>query len=344
MNYQEVLKKARMNIGPYCKACEICNGKACTNMIPGPGAKGSGKVAINNYQAWQDIALNLDTIYQNKDIDMSITMFGHKFKYPFFAGPVGNVKLHYSDYLDDYSYNQILVKACAENNICAFTGDGLDREVFQSACLAIKKNNGVGIPTIKPWNKEVIAKKLIEVAESDCFAVAMDIDAAGLPFLKNMEPKAGCKSVEELKEIIAMTNKPFIIKGVMTVKGALKAVEAGACGIVVSNHGGRVLDSCLSTASVLKEISNAVKGKLFILVDGGIRSGIDVFKALALGADGVVICRPFVCAAYGEKEDGVKAYIQKIAQELEETMYMCGASKIEEINYDMITCLKERGN
>lgn len=103
--------------------------------------------------------------------------------------------------------------------------------------------------------------------------------AAGLPFLKNMEPPAGSKTVEELREIIEMAGMPFIVKGIMTVKGALKAKEAGASAIIVSNHGGRVLDQCPATAEVLEEIATAVNGSMKILVDGGIRSGADVFKA-----------------------------------------------------------------
>ena len=97
--------------------------------------------------------------------------------------------------------------------------------------------------------------------------------------------------MEELHEIVSMSDVPFIVKGIMTVRGALKAEAAGADAIVVSNHGGRVLDQCPSTAEVLPEIVDAVKGKMKIFVDGGIRSGTDVFKALALGADGVFICR-----------------------------------------------------
>ncbi len=142
----------------------------------------------------------------------------------------------------------------------------------------------------------------------------MDVDAAGLPFLKNMTPPAGSKSVAELAEIVKLAERPFIVKGVMTVKGALKAKEAGAAAIVVSNHGGRVLDQCPATAEVLPEIAAALKGTgVKILVDGGIRTGVDVFKALALGADGVLICRPFVTAVYGGGEEGVKCYIDKLA-------------------------------
>ena len=125
------------------------------------------------------------------------------------------------------------------------------------ATKAIGAAGGCGVPTIKPWNIDTVKAKMEQAKASGCFAVAMDVDAAGLPFLKNMTPPAGSKSVAELAEIVKLAERPFIVKGVMTVKGALKAKEAGAAAIVVSNHGGRVLDQCPATAEVLPEIAEA---------------------------------------------------------------------------------------
>ena len=103
------------------------------------------------------------------------------------------------------------------------------------------------------------------------------------------------------------------------------------------DRNGRVLDQCPATAEVLPEIAAALKGTgVKVLVDGGIRTGVDVFKALALGADGVLICRPFVTAVYGGGAEGVKCYIDKLAGELADTMQMCGAHSIEEITPDMV--------
>ena len=336
MNYSECIENARTRIGNYCKACPECNGRACKNQMPGPGAKGVGDTAIRNYDKWKEIRVQMDTIAENKPVDTSLELFGKKFKYPFFAGPVGAVGLHYGDCLDDVAYNDILVSSCAKYGIAAFTGDGVDSNVMVAATKAIKKTDGIGIPTVKPWNLDVIAGKMEMVHESKAFAVAMDIDAAGLPFLKNMEPPAGSKTVEELRQIAKMAGTPFIVKGVMTVKGALKAKEAGASAIVVSNHGGRVLDQCPATAEVLEEIALAVGDSMKIFVDGGIRSGVDVFKALALGADAVIIARPFVTAVYGGAEEGVKSYIEKLETELEDTMKMCGVTSLEEIDRDCV--------
>lgn len=337
MNYNEVLQNARKCIdSSKCKACPVCNGLACRNTIPGPGAKGVGDTAIRNYQKWQEIRVQMDTLHENVPVDMSVELFGRKFSYPFFAGPVGAVELHYSDAYDELTYNKILVSACADNGIAAFTGDGLNPQVMVGATDAVAAADGVGIPTVKPWNLPLIKEKLELVKKSGAFAVAMDVDAAGLPFLKNMQPPAGSKSVEELTEIVKEAGIPFIVKGVMTVRGALKAHAAGAAAIIVSNHGGRVLDQCSATAEVLEEICHAVGGGMKVLVDGGIRSGVDIFKALALGADGVVIARPFVTAVYGGAEEGVKVYIEKLAGELEDTMKMCGAEKLSDITRDMV--------
>lgn len=336
MTYEEVLSNAKTCMGEFCKACPVCNGKACSNKVPGPGSKGSGTVAIRNYDKWQELCINMDTICENKPLDLTSELFGRTFKYPIFAAPIGAMKLHYGDKYDDLEYNDILVSSCADAGIAAFTGDGTNPAVMEGAARAIKQKDGNGIPTVKPWDINTLKEKLAMIKDAGSFAVAMDIDAAGLPFLKNLTPPAGSKTEEELREIVKEAEVPFIIKGIMTVKGALKAKEAGAAAIVVSNHGGRVLDQCPATAEVLAEIADAVGNDMKILVDGGIRSGVDIFKALALGADAVLIGRPFVTAVYGGGAEGVAAYTAKLAAELEDTMAMCGAHSLSEISRDMV--------
>ena len=336
MTYSEVLQAARGCSGPYCKACPVCNGRACGSSMPGPGAKGTGTVAVRNYEAWQSIRLDLDTICENKPVDTRYTFFGQQYDLPVFAGPVGATKLHYGEKYDDQAYNSILVPACAQAGIAAFTGDGTNPAVMEGALHAIAASGGAGIPTVKPWNMETVFAKLDAVRQADPVAVAMDIDAAGLPFLKGLTPPAGSKTVEELRQIIDYAKKPFIIKGIMTVRGAQKALEAGASAIVVSNHGGRVQDQCPSTAEVLPAIADAVGGKLTILVDGGLRNGTDIFKALALGADGVLIGRPFVTMVYGGGAQGPGVLVKKLQAELADTMAMCGAHSLAEIRRDML--------
>lgn len=336
MTQKEVLENARTCLGVHCKGCEICNGRVCRNQIPGPGAKGVGDTAIRNYDKWKEIRVQMDTLCENKPVDTTCRLFGRAFTYPFFAGPVGAVNLHYGDKYDDGAYNDILVSACAEAGIAAFTGDGTNPEVMRAATEAIRRSGGAGVPTVKPWNEAVVSEKMELVRGCGAFAAAMDIDAAGLPFLKNMTPPAGSKTTKELASIVRSAGVPFIVKGIMTVKGALKAKEAGAAAIVVSNHGGRVLDQCPATAEVLADIADAVGDSMTVLVDGGIRCGTDIFKALALGADGVLICRPFVTAVYGGEKDGVAELVGRLGAELKDTMAMCGAHSLEEITREMV--------
>ena len=336
MTYQEILDHSRTQIGPYCKSCKICNGLTCKNTIPGPGAKGLGTGFIRNYQKWQELCVNMDTICENGPADTTFDFFGHRLALPVMAGPVGAMQLHYGDRYNDMEYNDLLVAACAKAGILAFTGDGTNPAVMEGAVKAIAANHGAGVTTVKPWNKEEVFRKLDMAKASGAWAIAMDIDAAGLPFLKNLTPPAGSKTVEELKEIADYAQVPFILKGIMTVRGAEKAVKAGAKAIVVSNHGGRVLDQCPATAEVLPEIVKAVGKDVMVLVDGGIRTGMDVFKALALGAKGVLIARPFVNMVYGGGLEGPAALVAKLKAELEDTMLMCGAHSLAEIDRSMV--------
>ena len=142
MTYQEILEQARACSGPYCKACPVCNGMACKNTVPGPGAKGIGTGAIRNYQKWQELCVNMDTICENTPVDTTAELFGRTFALPVFAAPVGAMTLHYGDKYDDLAYNEILVPACASAGIAAFTGDGVNPAVREGAAHALRKSGG----------------------------------------------------------------------------------------------------------------------------------------------------------------------------------------------------------
>ena len=336
MDYNEILAEARTCIGTICKACPVCNGVACGNSLPGPGSKYPGNTAARNYAKWQEIFVNMDTLCENTPVDTSFELFGHKFSLPIFAAPLGGLTLHYGDKYTDVQYNSMLIPAAYNYGVAAFTGDGMDPKIMEQSALDMAKLGGVGIPTIKPWNKELVFEKLDALNNAQVFAAAMDVDGAGLPFLKKYNPNAGSKSVAEMKEIVDYAEMPFIIKGIMTPSGARKAVDAGAAGIVVSNHGGRVQGACPATAEVLPGIVEAVRGQVKIFVDGGIRSGADVFKALALGADAVLIGRPIAPFIYAEGEEGFKVYMDRITAEFRDTMTMCGARKLSDITRDKV--------
>lgn len=128
----------------------------------------------------------------------------------------------------------------------------------------------------------------------------------------------------------------IILKGIMDAEDAQHAVDAGADAIVVSNHGGRQLDGAPSTIAALPHIVKAVKGKMEIYMDGGIRSGQDVLRALALGADGVMIGRAFLYALGAAGQAGVERCLEIIKNELDVSMALCGKNRIEELTRDVL--------
>jgi hypothetical protein len=339
MSYAELAEAARGQMGS-CKACPVCDGRACRNCIPGPGAKGTGTVAVRNYEAWQSVMLHMDTIHKPYEPDTSVTLFGRKLSLPVMVGPLGDVNRHYGPKYDMETYNDVMLRAAAGAGSLGWTGDGLAASLHEGACRAISGLDGCGICTIKPWSKDVVRDKLRIALAAHPVAVAMDIDGAGLPFLKGQQPPAGAKDVSQVREIAKACHAagtPFVLKGIMTERGAEKAMKAGADGIVVSNHGGRVQDGVEATATVLPEISRAVGDDLVVLVDGGIRSGVDVFRAIALGANAVLMCRPFVVAMYGGGEQGVRDYLGQLKDELADAMEMCGAETVSDVTDDLVS-------
>ncbi len=337
MNYSDVLREAKQNMGSLCKVCPICNGNACKGLIPGPGGKGLGLGFTRNYNDLRKIELEMDTLYQDETIDTSWELFGQNMAYPFFAAPIGGVNIHYGDVYNDLTYSQAIVEGCQQAGILGFTGDGVKDEVYLGAVEAIRSVGGIGIPTIKPWSIPEIIEKGLLAKNAGALAIAMDIDAAGLSILAAQGKPVSPLSVAQIQEIVKAVELPLIIKGIMTVSGAVKALEAGATGIIVSNHGGRVLDETPSGISVLEKIAKTVGDQMIIFVDGGFRSGLDVFKALALGADAVLIGRPYAISVYGGGAEGVQLYTEKIGAQLREAMRMTGASCLEDIDRSMVT-------
>jgi len=162
--------------------------------------------------------------------------------------------------------------------------------------------------------------------------IATDIDAAGIVLMRRAGQPAGPWPPQAWERMISRAGIPVILKGVMTVADAEAAVRAGAAGIVVSNHGGRVLDHTPGTADVLPEIAAAVKGRVRILADGGVRSGVDVFKMLALGAEAVLVGRPLAVAAVGGGREGVAFLLNRYAEELRTAAMYAGCLSLAEIS------------
>lgn len=334
MTYQEILDNARKTI-LNCRACPECNGLACGNTLPGPGSKAPGNGAHDNWAAWKTIRLNFDTFVEDGPTDTGCTLFDRAFSLPLMSGPIGSMT-QYSKEDVTVAFNDGVMEGTAATGTIDCFGDGLAANVLPGALESIQRHHAAAIPVLNPLPNVRIMKNMDLFEESDALAMCVVVDSAGLSHWKHTDFAPGTKTVADLKELKAHTKKPFIVKGIMTAKGALQAVEAGADGIIVSNHGGRALADVPGTAEVLPEIVEAIKGETTIIVDGGIRHGVDMVKALALGADAVLICRPFAVAWFGGGAEGVKSYIEILKREFSEAMYMVGARKVSDLVPEML--------
>jgi len=137
----------------------------------------------------------------------------------------------------------------------------------------------------------------------------------------------------------SLTPLPLLIKGVLTAEDAARAVAEGASGIIVSNHGGRQLDGAIATIDALPEIADRIDGRVPLLLDGGIRRGTDVLKALALGARAVLIGRPYLWGLAADGEAGVARVLEMFRAELELAMALAGCPTVENIDRSLVASI-----
>jgi isopentenyl diphosphate isomerase/L-lactate dehydrogenase-like FMN-dependent dehydrogenase len=260
-----------------------------------------------------------------------------KLSLPVMAAPITGAGTNMGGAVDELDYNMNVVSGCLAAGTLAFVGDGASPEKYKIGLKAVNDLKGAGVPIFKPRsdNKEIL-KRIRAAEEAGAIAAGIDIDAAVLKTMKLKNQAVSPKSLKDLSEIISSTKLPLILKGIMNPRDALMAVDAGAAGIIVSNHGGRVLDEMPGAMDVLESIVDEVKGKLAIMVDGGFRNGVDIIKALAVGAEYVLIGRPVAIATVGMGSEGTSFYFNNLREELKKTMKLTGCSTLKDITNDIV--------
>lgn len=326
---KEIRERARERMKGFCRVCPVCDGKACAGEVPGMGGVGTGSSFRANIEALADRRFRMRLIHDVKNPDPKTTLLGFPLSFPVLAAPIGGVAFNIGEAVSEADYIQAVLSGCREAGIVGCTGDGVPEIIHKTAFSALKEIGGYGIPFIKPWEDKELFEKLESAMESGVGVVGMDIDAAGLVTLAKMGRPVSPKSPDQLAEIIEKTPAKFVLKGIMTPEDAKRAVDVGAAGIVVSNHGGRVLDTTPGVADVLPAVAGAVRGQIVVLADGGVRSGGDVLKMLALGADAVMIGRPLSVAAMGGLLEGVSRYLEIVRSQLIQSMILTGCGVVE---------------
>jgi len=336
MDWKTLKQTAREKFNGACRVCPVCNGVACAGEMPGMGGIGTGASFQNNVAALAGYRLNLKTVHAVTEPAMARKLLGMELAIPVFGAPIAGGKLNMGGAVTEEEYAAAVVSGCHQAGTVGMTGDGPIADVYEAGLKAIRAAGGRGIPVIKPRETDRIVEKAKQAADAGAMAFGVDIDAAAIINMTNAGQPVGPKTQAELAYIKRHTTIPFIVKGIMIPEDARACVEAGVDAIVVSNHVGRVLDHTPGTAEVLPYIAEAVKGKITILVDGGVRTGADVLKMLALGADAVLVGRPITIAGVGAGAEGVAMVLTKLAAELRAAMVLTGTADVAAVPEDIL--------
>jgi len=328
---------AKEKFKKICYVCKICDGRDCPTGVPGMGGTGTGESFRRNIASLKKFKINTRLIHDVTQPDTTTLFMDQKLSLPVLAAPITGTVTNMGGAIDELDYNRAVIAGCIKSGSIAFVGDGATPDKYKIGLQAISEYGGKGIPIFKPRsdNKDIIMR--IQAAEkAGAMAVGMDIDAVVFKTMAMKNQSVGPKSFSQLKELISSTKLPFFLKGIMNVRDAAAAVEVGAYGIIVSNHGGRVLDEMMGSMDVLDEIVREVKKHLMIIVDGGFREGVDILKALAMGATAVLIGRPVAIAAVGMGAEGVSYYLNHLKKDIEKAMILTGCQTISDISADII--------
>lgn len=337
MDIATMRNTARENLKGFCRVCPICDGRVCSGEVPGMGGLGTGGAFRANLEALARHRFNMRTIHEVKEVETSFELWGEKIRMPVLAAPMTGTTYNMGGKLTEERFIEEIIAGSLMAGTIGMTGDGADPAMFESGLKAIAGHQGKGIAIIKPRRQEEILKHIRLAEEAGAVAVGVDIDGAGLVTMALKGQPVGPKTPEEIRELVAATELPFILKGIMTVEEAELAVASGAAAIVVSNHGGRVLDHTPGAADVLRQISQKVRNKLAVFADGGVRSGADVLKLLALGADAVLVGRPLVAGAFGGNRDGVALILDRIKNELIQAMLLTGTPSVTGVRPEILS-------
>ncbi len=333
---------ARKMLTGTCGVYSICDGqrdRICTGQkfgAPiGMGGAGQSRTFETNYNALQKYRLKMRVIKAHQEPEMSLNIFGNEMVAPIMGASLSGVKLSLNDAVPEESFYRGLLNGARSFGSIGMVGN-TPVEPEDLGVKVIGENGGWGIPIFKPQSQERLIQ-LFKLAEKlDVVALGVDLEGAGSTFWTSPDKMVYRKSETDLEELVDSVEKPVIFKGIMSSEDALKVVDSGAGACYVSNHGGRVMDGGQGVAEVISEVVDAISGKIPVMADGTVRTGFDVLKILALGADVALIGRPLAQMAIAGGEIAVKMYLDYVKDDLRRAMILTGCDNLKEINRDIL--------
>ncbi len=333
---EQVRDMARKKLKGICAAYPSCDGnfdKICQREAYGKpiglGGVGQGHSFKANVQSLADVQFNMSVLGEHFEPDTSCSFLGMDLDFPVLASSTAGAQ-KYNDALDETMFCTSVLRGAKEAGTIGLRGETWFYTPDDNPSLNAMKNcDGYGIPIFKPRSQDVL-KPLIERAQTlGCKAVGVDLDGCGSTIMARYGQPVFKKSLKDIEELVKFTDLPFIAKGIMMPREAEKCADAGVSVIAVSNHGGRVLDSTPGVATVLPLIRKQLGDSITITADGGVRTGYDVLKMLALGADAVLLGRDIIRASVGAGTVGVKLHFEHIRNTLKKAMFMTGTKNIK---------------
>lgn len=310
------------------------------------GGAGEGDTVWRNAAAWQQWVIVPRVGRDMSVVDATVTVFGQHWRAPVMVAPWGNHSL----------VHQHAEAESARGAVAAGVGFGLSG----SSSLSLSEVSAAAGPFLQqlylPQSREQAKPFLERAVTAGAWGIALTVDApsvsSGFSFRTRVGSTSGTVSpnwpdgiprgsasdqtFSDISWIAHFTGLPVLTKGVLHPDDAVASIEGGAAGVIVSNHGGRQIDGSITTAEMLPEVVAAVNGRVPVLVDGGVRRPEDVFRAIALGAQAVLIGRPSAWALASGGADGVTAYYSTLVERFTGVMVSAGARSVDQITRDMV--------
>lgn len=329
---------AREKLTGNCSVNKVCDGDP-QRMCMGPkfgetmglGGEGQGKTFDANYKALDQYRLKMRLVKKHAEPDLKTTFLGTPVEMPVLVPSVSGVK-NMSNALPEEEFQKGLLEGAKLFGTVGMSGQTpthADRHPGMDSAEG-------GVLVFKPQGQEKLVEEFAEAKAAGAIAVGVDLDGCGSTNWAAAGKAVYRKSPEELKELVNSTSLPVIFKGIMCLEDAQAVVESGAKAMVISNHGGRVMDYGQGTAEVLPEIASHFKDKISIIVDGACRTGYDVIKYIALGADFAMIGRPIARMSLAGGPEAVKTYLDFVKSELRRAMLMTGCDTIAQVSKSIL--------
>jgi putative N-acetylmannosamine-6-phosphate epimerase len=340
----KVRENALARMKGVCTVNKVCDGapqRLCQGQkYGGPlgfGGVGKGLGFTANVQSLDRINLKTMLISEHREPDMRLSMFDRNLDFPILSSSLSGVKASMGGSIPELDFARSILAGCLQAGTIGLVGNTADDGQELTGIEALKIV-GAGIPIFKPQSNERLIQLFRMAEDAGAIAVGVDLDGVGSTNWERAGKPLFRKSVPELRELVDSTELDFMAKGIMSAEDALAACDAGVRFIDVSNHGGRSLDSTKGVAEVLPIIATAVGDRVTLTAGGGVRTGFDVMKMLALGAKAVLVGRDMARAAIGGGEAGVKLQLEYLRSDFRRAMVMTGCNNLEDIDGKVIEC------